>query len=107
MGAVTNLFMQGEYYVAIYHKGLSEEKHPKKSGDAHEYRMSVRKLDPFYAAIFDKDFNQLDVDVPFPITSDSPTVINEDGKFVVSKIAGLSETEDDGVVLYKLKLSRK
>jgi len=106
-GAVTNLFMLGEYFVAVYHKGLSEENHPERGGDAHEYMMSVRKLDPFNAAIFDKDFNQLDVDVPFPTTGDSPTVINKDGQFVVSKVAGLSETEDDGIVLYKLRLSRK
>ena len=59
---------------------------------------------PFYAVILDKDFNQLGTDIPFPSTSNFPNVVNKDGELVVSKIAGLSETEDEGVILYKLKL---
>jgi hypothetical protein len=62
-------------------------------------------MDPNYAAIFDKDFNQLATNVPFPIASNFPNVINKDGELIVSKVAGLSETEDDGIILYKLKLT--
>ncbi|MDR7129994.1 hypothetical protein J2X69_002341 [Algoriphagus sp. 4150] len=106
-GAVTNLFKSEEYYVAVYHRGLSEENHTERGNDMHAYMMSVRKADPFYAAIFDKDFNQLATDLAFPATSDSPTVLNKNGEFVVSKVAGLSETEDDGIILYTLQLNIK
>lgn len=62
------------------------------------------KKNPHYAAVFDKDFNQLAVDLPFPKSSHYPMVVNNQGELVVSKNGNLSETEDDGVVLYKLKL---
>lgn len=102
-GNLTNMLVSGEYYIAVYNKGLSEEElttlgPPTRDG------LAVRKKNPNYAAIFDKDFNQLATNVPFPITSNYPMVVNNDGELVVSKVAGLSETEDDGIILYKLKL---
>jgi hypothetical protein len=42
--------------------------------------------------------------VPFPTSSNFPMVVNNKGELVVSKVAGLAEAEDDGIILYKLKL---
>jgi hypothetical protein len=105
-GNLTNILVSGDYYIAIYNKGLSEED-KAQLGPPTRDGLAARKKDPNYAAIFDKDFNQLATNVPFPITSNFPNVVNKKGELVVSKVAGLSETEDDGIVLYKLKLVSK
>ena len=102
-GNLTNILVSGDYYIAIYNKGLSEED-KAQLGPPTRDGLAARKKDPNYAAIFDKDFNQLATNVPFPITSNFPNVVNKKGELVVSKVAGLSETEDEGIILYKLKL---
>ena len=103
-GNLVEILVSDEYYIAVYTKGIPEEKVPDQTSDQNAFRLAVQKLDPYFAAIFDKDFNQLATDVPFPAASNRPMVVNKNGEFVVSKVAGLSETEDDGIVLYKLKL---
>lgn len=102
-GNFTNILVSGDYYIAVYNRGLSEEA-KAQLGPPTRDGLERRKKDPNYAAIFDKDFNQLATNVPFPKVSNFPNVVNKDGELVVSKVAGLSETEDDGIVLYKLKL---
>lgn len=102
-GNLTNILVVGDYYLAIYNRGLTEDQmkglDPRADGG-----LSVRRKDPNFAAVFDKDFNQVATNVPFPIASNFPMVVNNQGEIVVSKVAGLSETEDDGIILYKLKL---
>lgn len=100
---LSNIFVVGDYYLATYHSGISEEEMAQLDPSS-KYGLGALKKDPYYAAIFDKDFNQLATNVPFPMTSNSPMVINKDGELIVSKVAGLSETEDDGIILYKLEL---
>jgi len=103
-GSLTNIFVVDDYYLAIYNRGISEEV-VAQLDPAARYGLGALKKDSNYAAIFDKDFNQLATNVPFPITSNYPMVVNNDDELVVSKVAGLSETEDDGIILYKLKLT--
>src|SRR5690606_26173015 len=103
-GNLTNVLVSEDYYIAVYNKGLTEAE-VTDLGQPNDGGLTKRRINPNYAAIFDKDFNQLASNVPFPITSNYPNVVNKEGEFVVSKIAGLSETEDDGIILYKLKLT--
>ncbi len=105
-GNLTNFFKVGDNYVVVYNKGISEEQ-MSELGQPNDGGLARRKKNPNYAAIFDKDFNQLATNVPFPGTSNYPMVVNNEGELVVSKVAGLSETEDDGVILYKLKLTEE
>lgn len=105
-GSLTNVLVTDDYYLAIYNRGLSEEQ-MTVLGPTSDGGLSKRRMNPNFAAVFDKDFNQLAANVPFPIASNYPMVVNNDGELVVSKVAGLSETEDDGIVLYKLKLTEK
>ncbi len=105
-GNLTNILVSGDYYIAVYNKGLSEAA-VTELGPPTDGGLAKRRKNPNYAAIFDKDFNQLATNVPFPIASNYPNVVNKDGEFVVSKVAGLSETEDDGIILYKLKLTQQ
>lgn len=102
-GNLTNILVSEDYYIAVYNKGLSEAQ-MTEIGRPNDGGLTRRKKNPNYAAVFDKDFNQLATNVPFPITSNYPMVVNKDGELVVSKVAGLSETEDDGIILYKLAL---
>ncbi|WP_225587113.1 hypothetical protein [Algoriphagus sp. Y33] len=105
-GNLGNIFAVGDYYLVIYHSGISEEELAQLDPST-RYGVGALKKDPYYAAIFDKDFNQLATNVPFPITSNYPMVVNNERELVVSKVAGLSETEDDGIILYKLKLTNE
>lgn len=104
-GNLVEILVSEEHYIAVYTKGIPEGKAPDRTSDGNAFRLAVQKLDPYYAAIFDRDFNQLAVDVPFPAASNRPVVVNKEGELVVSKIAGLSETEEDGIILYLLKLA--
>ncbi|MEB2777688.1 hypothetical protein SYJ56_20400 [Algoriphagus sp. D3-2-R+10] len=105
-GNLTNFFKVGDNYVVVYNKGISEEQ-MSDLGQPNDGGVARRKKNPNYAAIFDKDFSQLATNVAFPITSNFPMVVNNEGELVVSKVAGLSETEDDGIILYKLSLTHK
>ncbi|UZD23073.1 hypothetical protein PBT90_06655 [Algoriphagus halophytocola] len=105
-GNLTNILVTEEYYLAIYNRGLTEAQ-KTALGSPTDGGLSRRRMNPNFAAVFDKNFNQLASNVPIPIASNFPMVVNADGELVVSKIAGLSETEDDGIVLYKLKLTKK
>lgn len=102
-GVFSNILVVGDYYLAIYNRGLTEDQmtdhNPREDGG-----LSIKRVNPNFAAVFDKDFNQLATSVPFPTASNFPLVVNNQGEVVVSKVAGLSETEDDGIILYKLKL---
>ncbi|MEB2784325.1 hypothetical protein [Algoriphagus persicinus] len=105
-GNLTNILVAGDYYIAVYNNGLTEEE-VTELGPPTDGGLARRKKNPNYGAIFDKDFNQLATNIPFPSTSNYPMVVNNEGELVVSKVAGLSETEDDGIILYKLKLTEK
>ncbi|MBN3583139.1 hypothetical protein JYB64_12140 [Algoriphagus aestuarii] len=102
-GNLTNILVVGDYYLAIYNRGITEDQ-KSQMGPPTDGGLALRKMNPNFAAVFDKDFNQLATNVPFPISSNFPSVVNKEGEIVVSKVAGLSETEDDGIILYKLKL---
>lgn len=102
-GTVPNILVTDSYYIVVYNNRLTEDQLITLSSARH-VGIARKKKNPYYAAIFDKEFNQLAADVAFPIASNFPLVVNNDGELVVSKVAGLSETEDDGVILYKLKL---
>lgn len=102
-GILTNLFVADDYYIAVYNRGLSETQ-MTEIGQPNDGGVTFRKKNPNYAAIFDKDFNQLAANVPFPINANYPNVVNKEGELVVSKVAAMSETEDAGIILYKLKV---
>lgn len=106
-GNLEEILVSEDFYIAVYTKGIPEGKAPERTADGNAFRLAVQQINPYYAAVFDKDFNQLASNIPFPASSNRPTVVNKDGEFVVSKIAGLAETEDDGIILYKLKLKLK
>ena len=103
IGNLTNILVAGDYYIAVYNRGLSEAQ-MTEIGKPDDAGITIRKKNPNYAAIFDKDFNQLATNVPFPTTGNYPMVVNSDGQLVVSKVAAMSDVEDEGIILYKLKL---
>ncbi|PZX50621.1 hypothetical protein [Algoriphagus chordae] len=103
-GGLVDILQVEDYYVAIYNKGIEENRMPEPDEDRDKYNLAIKMKNPFYAAIFDQDFKQLAVNIPFPATSAAPRVVNRKGEIVVSKDASLSETEDDWIILYKVKL---
>jgi hypothetical protein len=63
-GNLTNMLVSGDYYIAVYNKGLSETQ-VTELGPPNDGGLAKRKKNPNFAAIFDKDFNQLATNVPF------------------------------------------
>lgn len=106
-GNLIDILEVEDYFVAVYNKGIDEIKMPEQDADRDKYYLAIKMKNPYYAAVFDKEFNQLAVNVPFPATSAAPRVVNNKGEIVVSKDPSLSETEDDGIILYRLKLTSK
>tara|TARA_R110002020_G_scaffold385819_1_gene596699 strand:- start:531 stop:1688 length:1158 start_codon:yes stop_codon:yes gene_type:complete len=104
-GNLEEILVAEDYYIAVYTKGIPEGKTPERTTEGNNFKLAIQKINPYYAAVFDKNFNQLASNIPFPSTSNRPMVVNSEGEFVVSKIAGLAATEDDGIILYKLKLN--
>jgi hypothetical protein len=102
-GNLTNILVSGDYYIAVYNKGLPEAQTTELMQST-ERDLARQRMNPSFAAIFDKDFNQLATNVPFPNNANYPNVVNKNGELVVSKVAAMSETEDEGIILYKMKV---
>ncbi|WP_268035307.1 hypothetical protein [Algoriphagus sp. PAP.12] len=104
-GQIGDILIWKDYYLVVYKRGVSELKMPTKiEGKDREYYQQIEQMNPFYAAVYDKNLNLLASGIPFPKSIRTPRVVNSDGEIVVSKDPNLSEIEDDGIVLYLLDL---
>lgn len=106
-GEVRDILVLKDYYVAVYKKGVSEQKMPERiEGEELDYYLQIEEMNPFYAAIYDKELNLLATGIPFPPTIRTPRVVNSQNEIVASKDPYLSEAEDDGLVLYVMDLNK-
>lgn len=101
------LLVMDEYVLAIYRKGISEEKLAGIDRRSPEGRIEIQKMSPYYVAVFDKNYNLLQADLTLPAGVHGPTVVNKNGDLVASKNPSLSLVEEDGLILYKMKLVEK
>ena len=102
-GQVGDILVWGDYYLVIYKRGVSELKMPTKiEGKEQEYFLQIEQMNPFYAAVYDQELNLLASGIPFPTNIQTPRIVNSKNEIVVAKDPNLSETEDDGIVLYVL-----
>ncbi|WP_026957060.1 hypothetical protein [Algoriphagus vanfongensis] len=104
-GVIEDVLILEDYYLAVYKKGIEEIRMPQREeGKEREFFMQIEQMNPYFAAVFDREFKQLASGIPFPENIRVPRVVNASNEIVVSKNPNLSETEDDGIVLYKLTL---
>jgi hypothetical protein len=103
-GTLSKILKVGEYYLAVYQKGITADQMASIDVGSETGQLEIQNLNPFYAAVFDQDWNQVATDLPFPKATNFPNVVNKSGEVVVSKNINLSDIEDDGMILYKLKL---
>lgn len=103
-GNLTNLFQIGDKYIAVYTKGLTEDQMNSMDRQDPNFGTDRKKKNPSLIALFDQDFKQLASNIPLPVPASFNTVVNNKGELVVSKDPSLSEVEDDGILIYKLKL---
>lgn len=102
-GQVGDILVWGDYYLVIYKRGVSELKMPTKiEGKEQEYFLQIEQMNPFYAAVYSQELNLLASGIPFPTNIQTPRIVNSKNEIVVAKDPNLSETEDDGIVLYVL-----
>lgn len=102
-----DLLILDEYVLAIYRKGVSEQRLATIDQQSAEGRIEIERLNPYYVAVFDKNYNLIQADLPLPSGVHGPTVVNKNGELVTSKNPSLSAKEEDGLILYKMKLVEK
>ncbi len=102
-----DLLVMDEYVLAIYRKGISEERLATIDRQTPEGRIEIQRMNPYYVAVFDKNYNLIQADITLPAGVNGPTVVNKNGELVTSKNPSLSPVEEDGLVLYKMKLVEK
>ena len=103
-GNMVALLKVKDYYLAIYQKGIPENQMPETNENREIFGMEMKRKNSYFAAVFDQEFNQLAVNIPFPKTIHAPNQINSDNELVASKDPVLSDEESEGIVLYKIKL---
>jgi hypothetical protein len=101
------LLIMDEYVLAIYRKGISEEKLATIDRKTPEGRIEIQRMNPYYVAVFDKNYKLIQADLTLPAGVHGPTVVNKNGELVTSKNPSLSPVEEDGIILYKMKLVGK
>lgn len=102
-----DLLVMDDYVLVIYRKGISEQKLATLDQQSAEGRMEIERLNPYYVAFFDKNYNLIQADLTLPSGVHGPTVVNKNGELVTSKNPSLSAKEEDGLILYKMKLVEK
>ncbi|MFN3996650.1 hypothetical protein [Algoriphagus sp.] len=101
------LLAMDEYVLAIYRKGIPEEKLARIDRRTPEGRIEIHRMNPYYVAVFDKNYKLIQADLTLPSGVNGPTVVNKNGELVTSKNPSLSPVEEDGIILYKMKLVEK
>jgi len=102
-GHISDILLTENKIVVIYRKGLSAFQTQSVTSDGKE--ITLEKMDPFYAAIYDSELNLLDPEVPFPAGIEYPSVVNDRGEIAVMKKPSHFETEEDQLTIYQLKLA--
>jgi hypothetical protein len=104
---VEDLLVMGDYVLAVYRKGVSPERYAAFDRKKEEDRIEIHKINPYYVAVFSKDYELIQADLKLPAGVHGPTVVNNNGELMASKNPSLSEVEDEGLILYKMKLVEK
>lgn len=99
-----DLLVMDEYVLAIYRKGISEEKLARINQRTPEGRIEIQRMNPYYMAVFDKDYRLIQADLALPADIHGSTVMNKNRELVTSKNPSLSQVEEDGLILYKMRL---
>jgi hypothetical protein len=102
-----DLLILDDYVLAIYRKGISEQKLATIDQQSPEGRTEIERMNPYYVAVFDKEYTLIQADLALPPGVHGPTVVNKNGELVTSKNPSLSQVEEDGLILYKMKLVEK
>ena len=106
-GSLVDLLYMEDYVLAIYQKGIPEEKFGVIDRRSPEGIAQLGRMNPFWVAVFDKEFNLLQTDLPLPKGVHAPSVVNKNGELVTTKNPSLSEVEDEGPILYRMKLVKE
>ena len=104
-GTVRNIQSVGDYFLVQYQLGIPEEVFATiLDGEGRLKSEEVAKINPPLIAVLDKNLKVLAKDLRLPPASNGDFVVTKEGHIVISKNPNLSETEDPGTILYKLKL---
>ena len=88
----------------LYHKGVSEDIVSNYNYHEKADRDELEKFKQYYFAIYDKEFNLLQSDIPLPLGMFFTKVMTEEGELLGKKNQDYFGTEEDQVIYYKLKL---
>lgn len=88
----------------LYHKGVSEDIVSNYNYQKKADRDELEKFKQSYFAIYDKEFNLLQSDIPLPLGIFFTQVKTEEEELLGEKNQDYFSTEEDQVIYYKLKL---
>lgn len=104
-GTVRDILAVGDYFLVQYQNGISEELFPQAKNESG--RMDPEKiyqLNPPLLAVLDQELNVLAKGIELPQGVNGQMVVNKQGELVGMKNPSLSSTEEEGLILYRMKL---
>lgn len=103
-GNLMNIFPMDDYIIISYTKGIPEDKFSSVDFQDPNSRELMDSMNRPYFGILDKNLNAVKMDIPIPAAASNFFVANAQGDIWVSKNPTLSKVEDDGPILYHLKV---
>lgn len=104
-GTVRNIQPVGDYFLVQYQLGIPEDVFATiLDTEGRPNPEQIASLNPPLIAVLDRNLKVLSKGLRLPPACNGDFVVTKDGELVVSKNPNLSETEDPGTILYKLKL---
>ncbi|GMQ24311.1 hypothetical protein Aoki45_09930 [Algoriphagus sp. oki45] len=104
-GTVRDFISIGEYFLVQYQNGIAEDVFPQAKNESG--RMDPEKiyqLNPPLLAVLDQNLKVLTKGIELPKGVNGQLVVNKQGQLVGMKNPSLSSTEEEGLVLYRMKL---
>ncbi|QDH78837.1 hypothetical protein FKX85_07225 [Echinicola soli] len=106
-GHISDILFTKDNIIVVYRKGITAAQTQSIGTNDPEKELKLKKMDPFFAAIYNHSMDLLNPGVSFPREIHYPSVVNQTGEVIVMKDPSQSETEYDQLILYHLKVQKE
>ena len=103
-GNLMNIFPMDNHIIITYTKGIPEDKFSTIDLQDPKSRELMGSMNRPYFGILDKELKPIQLDIPLPAAASNFMVANTKGDIWISKNPSLADSEDNGPVIYHLKV---
>ncbi|GMQ29738.1 hypothetical protein [Algoriphagus confluentis] len=104
-GTVRDIFPIGAYFLVQYQNGIAEDVFPKAKNESGRLDPEkIYQLNPPLLAVLDQNLTVLATGIELPGGVNGQLVVDKQGQLIAVKNPSLSSTEEEGLVLYRMKL---